>query len=41
MGLEKKGRSKGQLIALIIVVVVCVAFAVYSYVWGRGYYNAP
>jgi flagellar basal body-associated protein FliL len=39
-GKKKEGR-KTQIIAIVIVVVICVAFAIYSFVWGRGYFNNP
>jgi len=40
LGSAKRGR-KGQLIALAVIVVIVVAFTVYSFVFGRGYFNPP
>jgi len=38
----KKGKSnKSQLLVAIIDIVVIVAFVVYSYVFGRGYFKSP
>jgi len=41
VGVNKKKKNTGQIIALVIIVVICVAFALYSYVWGRGYFKNP
>jgi len=39
-GKDRRGR-KVQIIALVIVIAVCVGFAIYAYVGGRGYFNNP
>jgi hypothetical protein len=37
-GKDKRGR-KVQIIALVIAIAICVGFAIYSYVWGRSYFQ--
>jgi len=35
---DKKGR-KTQVIVVVVIIAICVGFAIYSYVWGRSYFQ--
>ncbi|MDQ1316433.1 MAG: hypothetical protein QG588_80 [Candidatus Poribacteria bacterium] len=41
MGVTKKKSNKSQIIVIVIIAVICIAFAIYAFTAGRSYFKAP
>jgi len=41
VGVNKKKSNKTQVIVIVIIAAVCIAFAIYAFTAGRSYFKSP